>query len=112
MTVLGHSMFIEKLKAKVDLYKNVLINIVTEEYTSQRCLNCSGLTKTASEIYVCKTCKFKIDRDILGSTNILIKKMRDTANVDIRCSLDMLEWRKLVANSVYLSQRLSFGNNW
>ena len=45
-----------------------------EEYTSQRCLNCSGLTKTASEIYVCKNCKFKIDRDILGSTNILIKK--------------------------------------
>lgn len=107
MTVLGHSMFIEKLKVKANLYKNVLINIVTEEYTSQRCLNCSCLTKTSSEIYVCKNCKFKIDRDILGSTNILIKKMRDTANVDIRCSLDMLEWRKLVANSIYLSQKIT-----
>ena len=73
MVVLGHCKFIEKLKTKADLYTNVKIHIITEEYTSQRCLNCKNLTKTNEEIYVCKSCNFRIDRDVLGSTNILLK---------------------------------------
>jgi len=112
MSVLGHSMFVEKLKTKANLYNNVVINIVTEEYTSQKCLRCEKLTKTSSETYICSNCKFKIDRDILGSTNILLKQMRDTANVDIRCSLDLLGWRKLVENSINLCQKSYIGNFW
>lgn len=73
MVVLGHCKFIEKLKTKADLYNNVKVNIITEEYTSQKCLKCKKLTKTAKEIYVCESCNFTIDRDVLGSTNILLK---------------------------------------
>lgn len=73
MVVLGHCKFIEKLKAKADLYNNVKVNIITEEYTSQKCLKCKKLTKTTKEIYVCESCNFTIDRDVLGSTNILLK---------------------------------------
>jgi transposase len=73
MVVLGHCKFIEKLKTKANLYTNVKIHIITEEYTSQKCLNCKKLTKTNDEIYICKSCNFKIDRDVLGSTNILLK---------------------------------------
>jgi transposase len=40
---------------------------------SQQCLNCRHLTKTSNEIYVCKYCHEKIDRDVLGSVNILLK---------------------------------------
>lgn len=106
MTVIGHSKFIEKLKAKADLYKNVRINIVTEEYTSQRCLNCDMLTKTSSERYICKVCGYEIDRDILGSTNIYKKFiLRDTADVDMRCSLNILDWRKLVEKSDMLNHK-------
>lgn len=123
MVVLGHSTFVEKLKTKADLYKNVWINQITEEYTSQECLKCRKKTKVTSEIYKCKECGYTIDRDILGSTNIWIKngleissetiKKRDTANVDMRCSLDILEWRKLVANSEYLCQKnYDLGNDW
>lgn len=73
MVVLGHCKFIEKLKTKADLYTNVRVYVITEEYTSQRCLNCKNLTKTNEELFVCKSCDFKIDRDVLGSTNILLK---------------------------------------
>lgn len=73
MVVLGHCKFVEKLKAKAELYTNVKIHVITEEYTSQLCLRCKNLTKTNQEIYICKSCNFTIDRDILGSTNILLK---------------------------------------
>jgi putative transposase len=73
MVVLGHCKFIERLKTKANLYTNVKVHIITEEYTSQKCLSCSRLTKTSDEIYRCKHCRFTIDRDFLGSTNILLK---------------------------------------
>jgi transposase len=47
--------------------------VITEEYTSQKCLNCKKLTKTKDELFKCKSCNFTIDRDVLGSTNILLK---------------------------------------
>lgn len=72
MNVLGHSKFIEKLKTKVLEYDDVKLNIIGEEYTSQTCINCQMLTKTSKEIFKCKNCKLEIDRDVLGSTNILL----------------------------------------
>ena len=72
MVVLGHCKFIERLKTKVEEFTNVKIHIITEEYTSQKCLKCKAFTKTKNEIFICKNCNFKIDRDILGSTNILL----------------------------------------
>ena len=73
MVVLGHCKFIERLKTKAEEFTNVKIHIITEEYTSQRCLACNTFTKTNSEMFICKDCNFTIDRDILGSTNILLK---------------------------------------
>lgn len=73
MVVLGHSMFVEKLKTKAEEYTDVQVDIVTEEYTSQICSECCRCTKTSEEIYKCKYCNFTIDRDILGSRNIYLK---------------------------------------
>lgn len=73
MVVLGHCKFIERLKTKAKEFTNVKIHIITEEYTSQRCLACNTFTKTNAEMFICKSCNFTIDRDILGSTNILLK---------------------------------------
>lgn len=73
MVVFGHCKFIERLKTKANEFTNVNLNIITEEYTSQTCLVCKELTKTSLEIFKCKNCNFTIDRDVLGSTNILLK---------------------------------------
>lgn len=73
MVVLGHCKFVEKLKTKASEYADVQVKVVTEEYTSQTCLKCHRLTKTSSETYKCNHCLFQIDRDLLGSRNILLK---------------------------------------
>lgn len=73
MVVLGHCKFVDTLKAKANLYTNVQVHVITEEYTSQVCLNCKKRTKTSNEIWICNSCNFTIDRDALGSTNILLK---------------------------------------
>ena len=73
MVVLGHCKFVERLKTKAEEFTNVKVHIISEEYTSQKCLRCNGLTKTAKEIFNCDFCNLKVDRDILGSTNILLK---------------------------------------
>lgn len=73
MVVLGHCKFVEKLKTKAETFTNVKIHVINEDYTSQMCLKCNKLTKTSSEWYKCNYCDFDCDRDILGSTNILLK---------------------------------------
>jgi putative transposase len=73
MVVLGHCKFIERLKTKAEEFTNVKVYVVGEEYTSQICLKCKELTKTCEETFVCSHCRFRIDRDVLGSTNILLK---------------------------------------
>ena len=73
MVLLAHCAFVEKLKTKASEYTNVKVQIVTEEYTSQTCLKCHTRTKTSNETHKCKNCHFEIDRDILGSRNILLK---------------------------------------
>ena len=73
MVLLGHCKFIDRLKTKAEEFTKTKVNIITEEYTSQQCLNCRSLTKTSREIYFCKCCNYAIDRDILGSVNILLK---------------------------------------
>ena len=73
MVVLAHCKFIEKLKTKASEFSNVNIKIIGEAYSSQRCLSCKRLTKTSNEEFVCQYCNFISDRDILGSTNILLQ---------------------------------------
>lgn len=73
MVLLGHCKFIKRLKNKANEY-NVNVNIITEEYTSQVCHICGLKTKTGKEIFKCRHCSSTIDRDILGSRNILLKQ--------------------------------------
>lgn len=73
MVILAHCKFVEKLKTKALEYTNVKVHVVTEEYTSQTCLKCKNRTKTSNELFKCGSCKLEIDRDILGSRNILLK---------------------------------------
>jgi transposase len=73
MVLLGHCKFVERLKTKANEY-GANVSVVTEEYTSQICYNCGLKTKTGMEIFKCKHCKAKMDRDVLGSRNILLKQ--------------------------------------
>lgn len=54
---------------------NCKLDIVTEEYTSQCCTNCGVLSNKydKNRTKTCINCNYKIDRDINGSRNILIK---------------------------------------
>lgn len=67
--------FLLKLKAKCESYDIELI-IRPEYYTSKTCTRCgeinSGL-KLSDRIYNCKECKLKIDRDINGARNIMLR---------------------------------------
>ena len=64
MVVLGHCKFVERLITKAEQFTNVNVYVISEEYTSQKCLKCKKNTKTGNELYTCKSCSFTIDRDI------------------------------------------------
>ena len=67
--------FKERLKYKCDTYGKKLI-IVDESYTSCTCTCCGKINRMGSkEIYECN-CGLTIDRDVMGSRNILIKSLR------------------------------------
>ena len=74
MVVLGHNKFIQTLKNKAKEY-NSCVEIVTEEYSSQKCSNCKKCTRTGLKQYKCKFCKYTIDRDVQASKNINISSM-------------------------------------
>jgi len=74
---LSHYKFRQHLLNKAEEY-GCTVKIVTEEYTSKCCSNCGIL----SDIYdyrlkKCPNCDLKIDRDLNGSRNILIKNWKD-----------------------------------
>jgi len=67
--------FIEKLKFKCKNTKTRLY-IVDESYTSKTCTRCGQINNVgASERYECERCRIKIDRDVNGSRNIMLKNM-------------------------------------
>ena len=53
--------------------KKCKLKIVTEEYTSKTCGGCGNLKKVSGAVYKCKRCKVKLDRDVNGARNILLK---------------------------------------
>ena len=51
---------------------------MTEECTSITCSKCGKIsTKYEKRVKNCENCKLKIDRDINGSRNILIKNIKE-----------------------------------
>jgi putative transposase len=70
----GHSKFFDSLKSKCWEYGSTFLH-VKEDYTSQTCPECGSLNK-CNEIYKCKKCLFKHDRDVVGAMNIMFKAIR------------------------------------
>jgi IS605 OrfB family transposase len=71
----SHYSFKQYLKTKAKEYGTKVYNI-NESYTSQACTNCGRLSKEyENRIKIC-TCGKKIDRDLNGSRNILMKGLR------------------------------------
>ena len=66
--------FLNKLIYKCKL-NNVNLKIVDESYSSKICSNCGNEHKNLGglKIYDCSNCKIKLDRDINGCRNILMK---------------------------------------
>ena len=74
MLSLGHFKFLEKLKFKCKEFQRNLI-ITSEEHTSKTCGNCGIVNYNlgSKHLFKCSSCEVKIDRDINGARNILIK---------------------------------------
>ena len=71
----GHCRFFDTLKDKCWQNGCKFLH-VREEYTSQTCPCCGSLNK-CQEVYHCKHCDFKHDRDIVGALNIMLKSVRE-----------------------------------
>lgn len=70
---LSHYKFKQHLKHKCEEY-GCELQIVTEEYTSRCCTNCSIQSDNYRKRQkICHNCNLCIDRDVNGSRNILIK---------------------------------------
>ena len=75
---LRHFHFKEKLKAKSKLKNGCTGIVCTEEYTSKTCGQCGCIVNIGSnEVFNCNVCFLKIDRDINGARNILIKQLKN-----------------------------------
>ena len=67
--------FQERLTYKCKAYGKKLL-IVDESYTSCTCSNCGMINNVKGrEVYECSFCDLKLDRDVCGSRNILIKNI-------------------------------------
>lgn len=76
MMTLGHSRIFDRLREKCAEYGTAFLQ-VEEQYTSQTCLRCGKLSK-CDEMYTCRSCGFRGDRDIVGAAGIFLKAVRDT----------------------------------
>jgi putative transposase len=74
LTNAGHCRFFNILEDKCWEHGKHFLQ-VREEYTSKTC-PCCGHLNTCNEIYKCKNCEYKQDRDITGAFNILLKAVR------------------------------------
>lgn len=71
----AHYRFKTKLKAKAEEYSCRVVDC-DESYTSKTCCDCGTENDIGGkEVWVCKRCGFKHDRDINGARNILLKQM-------------------------------------
>jgi putative transposase len=78
LNMLSHYKFRQHLIQKGDEY-GCRVEVVTEEYTSKACTKCGEMSENydKNRQKTCRECGYKIDRDINGSRNILIKNMKE-----------------------------------
>lgn len=78
---LSHYKFRQHLLNKAEEY-GCTVKIVTEEFTSKCCSNCGILSDNYNyRLKICPNCDLKIDRDLNGSRNILIKNWKDNYRI-------------------------------
>jgi transposase len=74
---LKHFQFRKRLESKCQLRRCRLYNN-TEEWTSKTCGVCGEINDVGSnEVYHCCVCGLRIDRDVNGSRNIMIKSFKE-----------------------------------
>ena len=77
---LKHYRFKQRLLDKCSLKRYSSTWICTEEYTSKTCGRCGELASIqANEVFDCNSCSLRIDRDINGARNILLKQIKESS---------------------------------
>jgi len=72
---LSHYKFQQKLKLLCE-QKNNTLYLVDEHYTTKTCGGCGSLMNVgSSKVFSCTNCSYKMDRDIHGARNILLKHL-------------------------------------
>ena len=76
MLALSHYEFKERLKSTAKYYGRKVYEC-GEAYTSKTCGNCGEIDDdlNGKKIYKCRNCKIKLDRDINGARNILLRQL-------------------------------------
>lgn len=78
----SHFRFRMRLMGKAQKYPGTKIFVVGEEYTSRTCTYCGNLVeKRKDKILGCGECGYRIDRDIQGSRNILLKFLTEQISI-------------------------------
>ena len=83
--------------------KNCSIEIVTEEYTSKTCGRCGTINENlgGSKKFECGKCGLKIDRDLNGARNILIKNLLTEEEDIVTRSSDFNDCQESYVNVIF-----------
>ncbi len=71
---LSHYSFTQRLISKAEEFGCKVV-ITDESYTSKTCGGCGELNDSlgSKKVFTCENCPYKVDRDINGARNIMIK---------------------------------------
>jgi len=93
MVTLSHYKFKQTLKHQAAKHGCIVVD-VTEEYTSKTCSKCGHIHKKlgGNKRFTCPSCGHKLDRDLNGAFNILLKALRDTSKTGILTDYQVLPY--------------------
>jgi len=98
LSMLSHYKFSSKLLYKAKEH-NCQVHIVTEEYTSMTGGNCGFMSKNyTNRVKTCKNCKHKVDRDLNGARNILLKNNELVFTKKVKNSSNLSKEKNLLKN--------------
>ncbi len=93
MVTLSHYKFKQTLKHQAAKHGCIVVN-VTEEWTSKTCSKCGHIHRKlgGNKCFTCPDCGHKLDRDLNGAFNILLKALRDTSLTGILADFQVLPY--------------------
>jgi putative transposase len=93
MVTLSHDKFKQTLKHQASKQGFVVVD-VTEEYTSKTCSKCGYIHKKlgSNKRFTCPSCGHKLDRDLNGAFNKMLKALRDTSLIGILSNFQVLPY--------------------